>query len=114
MIRLFVASLLTVASLIACYESDDSDLPLWLQDLTKEIQQQAVTDPPTQIFQYDYNGDTVYYVPPRCCDIYSDLYDIDGVIICHPDGGITGSGDGRCPDFIASRTNEKLIWSDHR
>jgi hypothetical protein len=56
----------------------------------------------------------VYYLPPRCCDIFGNLYDSQGQIICHPDGGIAGHGDGRCPDFLNQRTNETVIWRDTR
>ena len=52
--------------------------------------------------------------PQRCCDIFSDLYDADGTIIGHPDGGITGQGDGLVPDFFAERTDEQTIWVDDR
>jgi hypothetical protein len=39
-------------------------------------------------------GETVYYVVMECCDQFSDLLDADGELIGHPDGGITGRGDG--------------------
>lgn len=32
----------------------------------------------------------------------------------HPDGGITGRGDGKFPYFDKERTNEKLLWEDKR
>ena len=65
---------------------------------------------PDFVARYDYNGQTVYYVAPRCCDIWSILYDSSGTVLCAPDGGIAGMGDGRCPDFIAERKNEKILW----
>ena len=37
---------------------------------------------------------TVYYVVHQCCDQFSDLLDANGNLIWHPDGGITGMGDG--------------------
>ena len=61
-----------------------------------------------------FNIENGYYVPPQCCDQFSTLYDADGAVICAPDGGITGRGDGKCPDFFQSRTNEKLFWEDSR
>jgi len=73
-----------------------------------------VANPPASITQYEYKGQAVYYIPPRCCDITSTLYDADGNIVGHPDGGITGQGDGRVPDFFDERTNEKAIWVDSR
>ena len=47
-------------------------------------------------------------------DIPSMVYDSKGIVICHPDGGISGKGDMKCPDFFEKRTNEKLIWKDAR
>ena len=45
-----------------------------------------------------------------CCDIPSVLYDTAGTVVCAPDGGFTGRGDGRCPAFISQRSNEKVLW----
>jgi hypothetical protein len=86
----------------------------WLADLIQRLSDAPVASPPASIVEYDYRGQTVYYVPPRCCDIESDLYDRHGVLLCHPDGGLTGRGDGRCSDFLDTRRNERLIWTDPR
>lgn len=56
----------------------------------------------------------VYYVPPICCDVSAELYDRNGSLICSPDGGIAGDGDGKCPDFFDARTDEKRVWADTR
>ena len=56
----------------------------------------------------------MYFVPQRCCDIFSDLYDADGNLVGHPDGGFTGRGDGSVPAFFDERTGERLIWKDDR
>ncbi|MBU1101271.1 MAG: hypothetical protein KKA84_12795 [Bacteroidetes bacterium] len=85
-----------------------------MNDMISEFQTQPVGNPPQSIWQYTYMGEVVYYVPPQCCDQFSTLYDKDGNVICAPDGGITGSGDGRCSDFFEVRENEKLIWQDNR
>lgn len=45
-----------------------------------------------------YNGKVAWYIPPRCCDIPSELYDETGKLICHPEGGLAGA-DGNCPSF---------------
>jgi hypothetical protein len=71
-------------------------------------------NPPRKIYSYLYNGKTVYYVPPICCDFYSDVYDSACNIIGHPDGGFTGKGDMQMTDFNKTKTNEKLIWEDVR
>lgn len=80
----------------------------------KEILAGGVWNPPAKIFSYQYKGETVYYFPPRCCDIPSTLFDENCNVMCHPDGGSLGSGDGQCNDFFSSRTDEKLIWEDSR
>ena len=92
----------------------DADVPECIKTKIKELQQEAVRNPPASVWQYEYNGQTVYYVPPYCCDMYGTLYNSNCEIICHPDGGFTGKGDGRCTDFSSKRKNEKLIWKDNR
>ena len=86
----------------------------WLNQLIQEIQQAEPANPPAKIYRYTYNNQEVYYLTGRCCDIPSRLYDMEGNIICEPDGGITGRGDGRCTDFFEKRSNETLIWEDKR
>lgn len=88
--------------------------PEWLTTLINGLSTAPVANPPAQIIQYHYNDATVYYLPPRCCDIRSVLYDVDGHILCHPDGGIIGRGDGQCPDFHNTKTQEQVIWRDER
>jgi hypothetical protein len=91
-----------------------SPLPASVTTLIHELEAQPPSNPPAFVASYDYGGQVVYYVPPRCCDIFGDLYNAAGQIICHPDGGLAGHGDGRCPDFATQRTNEKIIWRDLR
>ena len=95
-------------------EDIPKEVPNCINDKIKNIKEQTVWNPPAKIYQYQYKGETVYYIPPRCCDIMSTLYDEDCNIICSPDGGIAGNGDGICPDFFTNRTDEKLIWEDER
>jgi hypothetical protein len=71
-------------------------------------------NPPVSVTAYRWRGDTVYYIPPTCCDAYGTLYDEGGNIACHPDGGITGEGDGRCPEFSSQAERLRVIWSDTR
>jgi hypothetical protein len=44
----------------------------------------------------------------------SVVYRSDGAVMCQPDGGLAGNGDGRCPDFFVERRNERIIWRDPR
>ena len=88
--------------------------PAWVDSLITKFSAEPVGNPPQSIWQYTYNDATVYYVPPQCCDQFSDLYDVTGKIIGHPDGGITGEGDGSCRDFFKTATNGLVIWRDPR
>ncbi len=88
--------------------------PAWLTSLISQIEAEPIANPPALIARYDFNGATVYYLPPRCCDKWSTLYREDGSIVCHPDGGLTGKGDGGCPAFLAERKNEVIVWRDSR
>ena len=88
--------------------------PAWLNDLIYRQQNEPVANPPAFIARYDYRGQTVYFLPQRCCDIFSNLYDAEGSVIGHPDGGITGQGDGRVSHFFEVRSNETVVWRDQR
>jgi hypothetical protein len=108
-----------VVALAACGTAPGSasrspQVPAAVTALIHDIEAQPVWNPPAFVARYDYAGHDVYYVPPHCCDIFGDLYDSTGQVICHPDGGIAGHGDGRCPDFASLRTNETIIWRDPR
>ncbi len=109
-----LVALLLTASCSASSPATPGPTPSWLTALIHDLESQPVASPPAFVGQYDYAGRTVYYVPPRCCDIWGTVYDADGVVLCHPDGGVTGSGDGRCPDFLSQRKNERIVWRDPR
>jgi hypothetical protein len=108
-------SFLLLLLLIGCGQLHASGgNPKWLQNLIATYEKDSVGNPPQSIWQYEYHGQTVYYVPPQCCDQFSTLFDAGGETLCAPDGGITGRGDGKCSDFFQERKNQKLIWEDSR
>ena len=80
--------------------------------------EQTVTEPQTartprrQGWRYIYQGRPVYYVQASslCCDQMSMLYDAEGNLICMPDGGYTGRGDGRCADFSPFRAPRVRVY----
>jgi hypothetical protein len=88
--------------------------PAWLTALIARFEGEPVANPPISISRYRYDGRAVYFVPQRCCDIFSDLYDDAGNVIAHPNGGITGNGDGRAPDFATSAEFQYVVWRDLR
>lgn len=113
-VRLFLS--IGIALLITSCDNEDplKEIPKCIENKIETIKDQNVWNPPAKAYSYQYNGETVYYFTPRCCDIMSTLYDENCKIICSPDGGITGNGDNMCLDFFTNRTDEKLIWEDNR
>ena len=89
-------------------------LPSWLDRMLRELESQPSANPPLTITRYEYRGQVVYYQTAACCDIFSRLYNEEGELIAHPDGGITGRGDGRLPDFFQEREGEFVVWMDAR
>lgn len=110
---LVIAGLLSLAS-CSHNPASPTQTPDWLTSLIQQLEAEPVASPPAMIASYDFDGQTVYYLTPRCCDEWSTLFSEDGQILCHPDGGLTGRGDGQCPTFMARRANERIIWRDSR
>jgi hypothetical protein len=65
---------------------------------------------PVQVDEYLYKGEKVYLFTAPCCDQFDQVYDANCNKRCAPTGGITGKGDGACPDFATTATFTKLIW----
>ena len=111
----YVSPLILFLMILSCNPiNSPSENPEWLNNLILKFESEPVGNPPQSIWQYEYKDQIVYYVPPQCCDQFSTLYNKNGEIICAPDGGIGGAGDGHCSDFFQERNNEKLIWKDTR
>jgi hypothetical protein len=113
--KLLSSILILLTLFIGCDEDElPKNTPSCIVEKINTLKSEDVKDPPSSVWQYDYNGMTVYFIPQYCCDFPSQLYDSSCNLICNPDGGISGSGDGNCTDFFSERTNEKLIWQDPR
>lgn len=95
-------------------ESDTTARPQWLKARIAETLSHRKQYPIIRILRYEYEGQTVYWESAPCCDQFSTLYDTKGRVICNPDGGITGKGDGKCPDFDKKKANEQIVWQDPR
>jgi hypothetical protein len=110
-----IAALLLTASISECKKVDVPEgTPYCIKKEIRKILKEDKRNPSAKMWQYTYHGETVYYIPPYCCDQMGVLFNNKCDIICHPDGGLTGGGDGKCTDFFQSRTNEKLVWEDTR
>src|SRR5688500_2613662 len=84
MTRLLSSSVLALA-VAACGGTDPDVNPPWLLELIAQQEAEPVANPPAYIARQEYASGIYYFLPSRCCDIYSDLYDADGTLVCHPD-----------------------------
>lgn len=66
---------------------------------------------PQSVTEYTYKGKKVYYVMMPCCDFFNEVYDSNCNYLGAPDGGFTGKGDGKIPDFTEVAKKEKLVWT---
>lgn len=98
----------------SCEKSNlDIDAPNCIQNEIKKIKIEEVRNPQAQVWKWEVDGQTYYYITSDCCDQYNLLYNNNCNVICAPDGGITGLGDGNCPDFTGP-IEKTLIWEDNR
>ncbi len=88
--------------------------PQWLRNRIQRILATRKRNPIIRIMRYQYQGQPVYYESAPCCDQQSTVYDTKGNVLCHPEGGLTGKGDGECANFDKRKTNEQLVWQDPR
>lgn len=107
--------LLTIAIIITHIACDNSKLeaPNCINAMITQIKKEDVRNPPAQVWQWAVDSETYYYVTSDCCDQFNILYDTNCNMVCAPDGGFAGTGDGNCPDF-KGQIEETLIWEDPR
>ena len=91
-----------------------TDIPRCIQARIEEIKKEPKWNPPATIDEYLYNGQKVYAISADCCDQFFSLVDSSCHYICAPSGGITGRGDGKCPDFNEKAKHLRLVWKDDR
>lgn len=92
----------------------EKGVPACILEKIESLQEEPVRNPPAYIAEYQYEERKVYYIPPAAGDQMSELYDESCALICRPEGGITGMGDGKCAGFLEERCEEKMIWKDER
>jgi len=108
--KIIYKSLVLVALVFLSCEKEGvpKGTPECLERIIKGIKDDYDWNPPAKIFSYVYEGEKVYYIPPRCCDIPGTLLDVGCNKICSPDGGLGGTGDGKCPEFFTSRSHGEI------
>lgn len=110
--------LIILASLFFIFASCEKldlpdDVPNCIENKIKDIQSDKVWNPPAQVWKWEVDNTVYYYITSDCCDQYNILYDITCTIVCAPDGGFTGMGDGKCPQFEGNVV-KTLVWQDDR
>ncbi len=97
-----------------CHKSKIASIPPCIQARIDEIKKDKPWNPAAEVHEYTYQGKRVFYFNSRCCDFYNTVYDENCNYVCAPDGGITGTGDRKCPDFRTSAKEVRLVWKDER
>lgn len=99
---------------VSCSTSKDlakDKLPSCIKTIITELSKEP-GNTPHSVTQYEYQGMTVYYLKAACCDNFNIVYDKDCKILGYPDGGLTGRGDGRLPDFWKEAKNGVVLWEN--
>lgn len=93
----------TLAGCVHPGASGLADLPPWLQSHLARVNADERNPSVIAVWEWPYQGRTVYEIQAGCCDRFNELYDAQGTYLCAPSGGFTGRGDGKCPDAAAAR-----------
>mgnify|MGYP003624571280 CR=1 FL=1 len=110
---LLIFAILILATNCKSSGTEDEDVPACIEIKIDEIISNEVSNPPTQVWKWEVDDKTYYYITSDCCDQYNILYSENCDIVCAPDGGFTGNGDGNCPDFKGEIV-QTLVWEDNR
>lgn len=87
-----------------------ADMPTCMKKKIDSFKLKEPHERPQRVLEYMYKGKKVYYVVMPCCDFFNEVYDDKCNYLGAPDGGFTGKGDGKIPDFAEAAKNKKLVW----
>jgi hypothetical protein len=85
-------------------------LPTCIKNKIDSFKLKEAHERPQRVIEYMYKGKKVYYVAMPCCDFFNEVYDDKCNLLGVPDGGFSGQGDGKLPDFFKEAKSEKLVW----
>jgi len=85
-------------------------IPSCIREKINKFKGMQSHEQPQRVIEYTYKGKKVYYIAMPCCDFFNEVYDDKCNMLGAPDGGFTGKGDGKLPDFATEAKHEKLIW----
>jgi len=112
--KVLAGLILFVFALSSCEKIDlEKEAPGCVEGIIREIKREPVRNPPASVWEWKVDGKTYYYITSDCCDQFNFLYDDSCKVVCAPDGGLTGSGDGNCPELNA-KVEKDLVWKDNR
>lgn len=110
LLPLIILSLILLGCTANNISGNPEQNPKWIKALIGEIEGKPLGTSPPAIERCSYHDKIVYHIIAPCCDDYNYLYDENNKVICAPDGGITGRGDEKCPDFSAVKKSCEVIW----
>jgi hypothetical protein len=88
----------------------ESLLPTCIKNKIDSFKLKEAHERPQRVVEYMYKGKKVYYVVMPCCDFFNEVYDENCKYLGAPDGGFTGRGDGKLPDFTETAKPGKEVW----
>ncbi|MEP6504081.1 MAG: hypothetical protein ABJD97_12165 [Betaproteobacteria bacterium] len=98
------------ASSTPTMRAEVAGLPEWLRIRLADYDAQPRPAAPQAVFEVRYGDGVAYLVLAGCCDQFNPLLDARGVLICHPSGGFTGRGDGKCPAALRPDVERREVW----
>jgi len=111
---LFSILAISILSLSSCSKVEvNEEVPNCIEKKIQNILNEPVQNPAAKVWKWEDDQDTYYYFTSDCCDQYNYLYDNKCKLVCAPDGGFTGNGDGNCPSFQGTVV-QTLVWEDPR
>lgn len=112
--KLLSISILAFFILVACKSSNQNEaLPSCIKEKIETLKNQPLQNPPAEVWEWKDEKSTSYYITSDCCDQFNYLFSDNCETVCAPDGGFTGKGDQKCPEFLGE-LKKTLIWKDQR
>ncbi len=114
LLKIFIGVLTLSLTIISCSKLElEKDIPNSIEKKIKKLKNKDVQNPLAKVWEWKVDGNMYYYFTSDCCDQFNYLYDENCNVICAPDGGFSGSGDGNCPNFNG-QIEKTLVWEDKR
>lgn len=111
---MLIGLLLFALTAASCEKIDlKKEVPGCIEKKIRKIKKADVARPPIQVWEWQVDGNTYYYITAACCDQFNYLYDNNCNEVCAPDGGFSGAGDGNCPVFDGP-IEKTLVWEGDR